>query len=109
MDEDKVKKISKMLELGGTMLAQHCDKCGAPLFRYKGRTLCPVCEDETKESVGETKLKNSDLWSATISLRQKLLELSEELEQEKDPRRMLELLEVMKRIIEVIGLLNSQR
>ncbi len=31
-----------MLELGGTMLAEHHD-CGAPLFRYGGKVICPVC------------------------------------------------------------------
>lgn len=44
-DDNNIKKISKMLEIGGTMLAQHCSSCGAPLFRYQGRVLCPVCED----------------------------------------------------------------
>ncbi|WP_292466575.1 Sjogren's syndrome/scleroderma autoantigen 1 family protein [Methanolobus sp.] len=44
-DDENIQKISKMLEIGGTMLAQHCDSCGAPLFRYQGRVLCPVCED----------------------------------------------------------------
>ncbi|MBP1910690.1 Sjogren's syndrome/scleroderma autoantigen 1 family protein [Methanolobus bombayensis] len=44
-DDENIKKISRMLEIGGTMLAQHCGNCGAPLFRYQGRVLCPVCED----------------------------------------------------------------
>ncbi len=44
-DDDNIQKISRMLEIGGTMLAQHCNACGAPLFRYQGRVLCPVCED----------------------------------------------------------------
>jgi UPF0148 protein len=44
-DDDNIKKISRMLEIGGTMLAQHCENCGAPLFRYQGRVLCPVCDD----------------------------------------------------------------
>ncbi|WP_340820280.1 Sjogren's syndrome/scleroderma autoantigen 1 family protein [Methanolobus sp. WCC4] len=44
-DDVKIQKISKMLEIGGTMLAQHCNNCGAPLFRYQGRVLCPVCDD----------------------------------------------------------------
>lgn len=43
-DDDMVKKISRMLEIGGTMLAQHCDVCGAPMFRYQGKIMCPVCE-----------------------------------------------------------------
>ncbi|RLG20960.1 hypothetical protein DRN72_04345 [Methanosarcinales archaeon] len=114
MEDDKIKKISKMLELGGTMLAQHCSKCGAPLFRYKGRILCPVCEseeesEEKKVEKREARVnsKSLGLWNASISLRQKFLELSEELEQEKDPRRMLELLKVMEKIIEVMRELNE--
>ncbi|MDW7732518.1 MAG: Sjogren's syndrome/scleroderma autoantigen 1 family protein [Methanolobus sp.] len=43
-DDDMVRKISRMLEIGGTMLAQHCDVCGAPMFRYQGKIMCPVCE-----------------------------------------------------------------
>ncbi|MCG7848332.1 MAG: hypothetical protein MIO93_04025 [ANME-2 cluster archaeon] len=43
-DEDvKLEKIGKYLELGGTMLAQHCE-CGAPLFRYHGNVVCPICD-----------------------------------------------------------------
>lgn len=44
-DDENIQKISRMLEIGGTMLAQHCGNCGAPLFRYQGRVLCPVCDD----------------------------------------------------------------
>ncbi|AFV23658.1 putative Zn-finger-containing protein [Methanolobus psychrophilus R15] len=44
-DDDKIQRISKMLEIGGTMLAQHCDSCGAPMFRYKGDVRCPVCKE----------------------------------------------------------------
>lgn len=43
-DEESITKISRMLEIGGTMLAQHCPECGAPLFRYKGNIMCPVCD-----------------------------------------------------------------
>ena len=43
-DEESISKISRMLEIGGTMLAQHCAECGAPLFRYKGNVICPLCD-----------------------------------------------------------------
>jgi UPF0148 protein len=41
-DED-IKKIARFLENGGTMLANHCENCSAPLFRFKGDIICPVC------------------------------------------------------------------
>ncbi|MCL2863534.1 MAG: hypothetical protein FWE54_05560 [Methanimicrococcus sp.] len=41
--DDNVKKIARFLENGGTMLANHCESCGAPLFRFKGEIVCPLC------------------------------------------------------------------
>jgi UPF0148 protein len=55
MDSDKdrkVKRIARFLELGGTMLAEHCKVCGAPKFRYQGTVICPICDvrDEEEET-----------------------------------------------------------
>ncbi|NPE29547.1 hypothetical protein HNV12_16620, partial [Methanococcoides sp. SA1] len=44
------KQISRLLEMGGTMLAQHCATCGAPMFRYQGEVLCPICQDSNADS-----------------------------------------------------------
>ena len=44
-EEEAIKRITRLLEMGGTMLASHHD-CGAPLFRYKGEVVCPVCSFE---------------------------------------------------------------
>lgn len=54
--DQKVKRIARFLELGGTMLAEHCKVCGAPRFRYQGKVICPICdvrdeEEETPEPV----------------------------------------------------------
>ena len=48
--DDKIKQISRLLEMGGTMLAQHCTTCGAPMFRYHGEVLCPLCQDSNMNS-----------------------------------------------------------
>ncbi|AKB26639.1 hypothetical protein MSMTP_3170 [Methanosarcina sp. MTP4] len=55
--DQKVKRIARFLELGGTMLAEHCKVCGAPKFRYQGQVICPLCdvreegEEETEASI----------------------------------------------------------
>lgn len=50
-EEDiKLDKIGKLLELGGTMLANQCE-CGAPLFRYHGNVICPICDSNSKEAI----------------------------------------------------------
>ena len=58
--DQKVKRIARFLELGGTMLAEHCKVCGAPRFRYQGKVICPICdvkeegeEEEVPEPVAE--------------------------------------------------------
>ena len=43
----KLQMITKLLERGGTMLASH-HECGAPMFRYQGKVLCPVCDFQEK-------------------------------------------------------------
>jgi UPF0148 protein len=47
---DKIQMITKLLEKGGTMLATHHD-CGAPMFRYQGKIVCPVCDFQEKKEI----------------------------------------------------------
>ena len=67
-DDESISKISRMLEIGGTMLAQHCAECGAPLFRYKGNIICPLCDTGQKPPVQAQKkpVETTDL-SSTVS------------------------------------------
>jgi UPF0148 protein len=51
--DQKVKRIARFLELGGTMLAEHCKVCGAPRFRYQGKVICPVCDVKEEEGTPE--------------------------------------------------------
>jgi len=46
--DDKIQLITKLLEKGGTMLATH-HECGAPMFRYQGKIVCPVCDFQEKK------------------------------------------------------------
>ena len=43
LDDRELEQISKMLERGGKMLADHCVACKSPLFKFEGKTTCPVC------------------------------------------------------------------
>ncbi|MDI6897803.1 Sjogren's syndrome/scleroderma autoantigen 1 family protein [Methanocella conradii] len=52
MEERDLDKVTRMLEKGGTMLAKHCE-CGAPLFKYQGKVVCPVCDAKKQEHAEE--------------------------------------------------------
>ncbi|MCD4704402.1 MAG: hypothetical protein K8R64_08975 [Methanosarcinaceae archaeon] len=66
-DDIKIKQISRLLELGGTMLAQHCNTCGSPMFRYQGQMLCPVCQvmDEQEMMSDQTEKQSSKASSSS--------------------------------------------
>ena len=51
--DKKVKRIARFLEMGGTMLAEHCKVCGAPKFRYQGTVICPICDVQEEEETQE--------------------------------------------------------
>lgn len=61
-EEEMLKRITRLLEQGGTMLATH-HTCGAPEFRYRGQVVCPVCsfkEASTPDIASEEKEGPSD-------------------------------------------------
>ena len=77
-------KIGKLLELGGTMLANHCE-CGAPLFRYHGNVICPICDSkktikpqETKEKTGMKPEDKPPLTSDQVEQKIQKVQISEE-------------------------------
>ena len=54
--DKKVKRIARFLEIGGTMLAEHCKVCGAPRFRYQGTVICPICDVREEEESSRNQL-----------------------------------------------------
>lgn len=151
--DDKVKKIARFLENGGTMLANHCDKCGAPLFRFKGEIICPLCSGVETDSApapiskdaapvfcspgvpakkenmpqkakpGNTRkkqtasgtpienLKNYRLEPTVYSVEEdqlrelilfKLTAVAEDMQNENDPRRVFEYLEIIEKGLDLI-------
>jgi UPF0148 protein len=127
MDSDndaKIKKISRLLELGGTMLADHCNTCGAPMFRYHGQILCPVCNSEeraqpvkpqvttphvpepkptlTQPITKETPVVSEEMGSLEDLILQKMTGIAQLMQDENDTRRIIEFLEVIERGLDII-------
>ncbi|MDD1757537.1 MAG: hypothetical protein LUQ22_02240 [Methanotrichaceae archaeon] len=67
-DEEKLKKITKLLEQGCTMLATH-HSCGAPLFRCKGQVICPICSSSQEDNAEARKIASvSDVGQEFVTL-----------------------------------------
>lgn len=48
MDDTEI--MSRYLQRGATMLGDHCDDCGNPLFRVDGDEVCVVCAAAQEEA-----------------------------------------------------------
>jgi UPF0148 protein len=53
LSDKELEQISKVLERGGKMLAQHCENCHSPLFKLQDKIVCPVCEYRKAENSAE--------------------------------------------------------
>ena len=104
--DENVSKMAEILLAGGKMLSSHCPKCGSPLFEFRGKTICPICDEEQiskkERPEEETKAEKSPEDRLESVLLKKLDELANELEKETSPRSMSEILELMKSTLEVL-------
>ncbi len=66
LDDEELQQISKMLERGGKMLAAHCEQCQSPLFKYEGKTTCPVCEYRAVQKPSSTAQQVSEASSTQV-------------------------------------------
>ncbi len=112
-EKEKIKKITNLLEKGGTMLATH-HECGAPMFRYQGRMLCPVCDsqEEAKEKAKEIKIEKTESSKAgndhiALLVKNKIHSIAATLENETDLQRVREKMECIELGIKILKLIEG--
>ncbi len=115
----KMQRITKLLEIGGTMLATS-HECGAPMFRYQGKVMCPVCDvREEKKAQPEPEIPKISTIKKTIQkeptsgkphddfegmIKNKIQNIATSLETETDLQRIkdkLECIELGMRILKL--------
>jgi UPF0148 protein len=105
MEEDKEKALKDMAELllsKATMLQYHCAKCKSPLFEKD--ILCPVCGVFEEEKDKEEKKAGEEARSKTKdALKKKRDELLKKLEKEKDPEKVVALVEAIEKINNILN------
>ncbi len=107
MEDKKVAKMAEALLAGGKMLPLHCGKCGGPLFEREGKIECAVCREKVAVAA---KPEAKPVAGGEIEriLVEKLEHFASELRKETDPRRISELLELMKSTLEVYEKLKAK-
>jgi UPF0148 protein len=112
--DDKIQMITKLLEKGGTMLATHHD-CGAPMFRYHGKIVCPVCDFQEKKEEQQQSRESSQILDRSpqpvlhISniIANKIQNLTASLETETEPGRIKDKMECIERGVRILKLLRE--
>jgi len=111
--------MAEYLLKGAKMLAKTCPDCGSPMFTYKDRTFCVMCELENEKSSEKTnklQRKPDEVPQAAVrvpapatglacALETTLITLSERIACEPDPDRCLSLMNTVKKGIEALKLL----
>jgi UPF0148 protein len=121
IDENlKLQRITKLLEIGGTMLAKS-HECGAPMFRYQGKIMCPVCDvREEKKAPSELEITQPSITTKTIQkektsrthngivvmVRDKTQIIATSLEDETDLQRIKDKLECIELGIKILKLME---
>jgi len=114
--------MAEYLLKGAKMLAKTCPACGSPMFTYKDRTFCVMCElidEKSRETAkkqprqpvelpkGETRA-SAPATGLASALETTLITLSERIACEPDPERCLSLMNTIKIGIEALNLLSQR-
>jgi UPF0148 protein len=111
--------MAEYLLKGAKMLAKTCPACGSPLFTYKDRTFCVMCELENEKATEKTRKtikkpfelskvetrESAPVTELACALETTLITLSERIACEPDPDRCLSLMNTVKKGIEALKLL----
>ena len=97
MSEGSMKEMAELLRRGASMLSEACPECGTPLFRLKsGEIICPSCNRPVKLVKGDaTKDEVAQQGSLEATLRKKITEVQNMIENEKNPATIRDLTDTL--------------
>lgn len=112
MSAELRKKAAEMLLKGATLLAEPCPYCKGVRIMKDGNALCVNCGKEPDKSKIDQEVPSENLShkkpsSVLISLKNKLEELTKELESEKDHEKQQQILKSINSLIETIDKLEK--
>jgi len=124
LSDKELEQISKALERGGKMLAQHCESCRSPLFKLQDKIVCPVCEYRKAESSTELSREKLRLKTETGVKTAKateppetipidrfvadvIINIAEDMQSETDLSRVLIQLECIERGLKIIQMMRG--
>jgi len=108
--EDLTKKAAEMLLNGATLLSDPCPYCKGVRVMKDGHALCISCGREPgKKQVPQKDIQQSKKSPLEETLDKKMIELSKELEQEKDHEKQQKILKSINSVLETIEKIKGKQ
>lgn len=107
MSAELRKKAAEMLLKGATLLAEPCPYCKGVRIMKDGNALCINCGKEPDKSKVDQEIPSENSSPILISLKNKLEELTKELESEKDHKKQRQILKSINSLIETVDKLKK--
>lgn len=101
---DETEEMVKLLLSRAKMLSLHCPRCNLPLFQRDKKVVCVRCGEVRVEEEGKGTIERQEKVSeGTMKvLEKKREELLSRLESEKDPKKIVSILDAISKIEETI-------
>ncbi len=110
MTEDLTRKAAEMLLNGATLLSDPCPYCKGVRVMKDGHALCISCGREPeKKQVSQKDIQQSKKSPLEETLDKKMLDLSKELEQEKDHEKQQKILKSINSVLETIEKIKGKQ
>ena len=110
MTEDLTRKAAEMLLNGATLLSEPCPYCKGVRVMKDGHALCISCGREPeKKQVPQKDTQQSKKSPLEETLDKKMLDLSKELEQEKDHEKQQKILKSINSVLETIEKIKGKQ
>jgi len=108
--EDLTRKAAEMLLNGATLLSDPCPYCKGVRVMKDGHALCISCGREPeKKQVPQEKTSQSKKSPLEGTLNKKIVDLSKELEQEKDHEKQQIILKSINSVLETIEKIKGKQ
>jgi len=108
--EDLTRKAAEMLLNGATLLSEPCPYCKGVRVMKDGHALCISCGREPeKKQVPQKDIQQSKKSPLEETLDKKMLDLSKELEQEKDHEKQQKILKSINSVLETIEKIKGKQ
>ena len=110
MTEDLTRKAAEMLLNGATLLSEPCPYCKGVRVMKDEHALCISCGSEPeKKQVPQKDIQQSKKSPLEETLDKKMLDLSKELEQEKDHEKQQKILKSINSVLETIEKIKGKQ